>query len=165
MLKKTLVAAILLSLPLGAVAQSSSQLVERYTKFAGSKENATSLVNGLRDGSEVKLTSREGSETFKPATGKMGYGNVDHALALAEASLKQKGITNPTPAQLSAAIQGVTRMRADGMGWGQIANSMGFKLGEIKRADRADRVVKAERPEKPQRPEKPARPEKPERHK
>lgn len=165
MLKKAFVTAALLTLPLGTLAQSSGQLVDRYTGLAGSKENATSLVTGLRDGSEVKLTTSQGSETFKPGTGKMGYGNVDHALALAEASLKQKGITNPTPAQLSAEIQGVLRMRADGMGWGQIANSMGFKLGDLKRADKVDRVAKTERPAKPERPEKPARPEKPERHK
>lgn len=180
MLKKAFVTAALLSLALPAFAQSSGQLIERYSKFAGSKDNAASLVSGLRDASEVKLTSSHGSETFKPGTGKMGYGNVDNALALAEASLKQNGITNPTPAQLEAALvggkittasgktvelQGVLSMRASGMGWGQIANSMGFRLGEIKRADKPHRVVKAERPEKPQRPEKPARPEKPERPK
>ena len=178
MLKKAFVTAALLTLPLGTLAQSSAQLVERYTPLAGSKENATSLVTGLRDGTEVKLTSGQGSETFKPSTGKMGYGNVDHALALAEASLKQNGITNPTPTQLEAALmggkittasgktvelQGVLNMRASGMGWGQIANSMGFKLGELKRADKADRVAKTERPAKVERPEKPARPEKPER--
>ena len=179
MLKKAFVTAALV-LPLAVLAQTSSQLVERYSGLAGSKENATSLVNGLRDGTEVKLASKQGSETFTPGTGKMGYGNVDHALALAEASLRQNGITNPTPAQLEAALMGgqittasgktvellgVLSMRASGMGWGQIANSMGFKLGEIKRAEKAERVAKAQRPEKPEKPEKPARPEKPERHK
>ena len=180
MLKKAFVTAALLALTLPALGQSSGQLVDRYTGFAGSKENANSLVTGLRDGKEVTLTRGTTTETFTPTTGKMGYGNVDHALALAEASLRQQGITNPTPAQLEAALmggtitlasgktvelKGVLQMRASGMGWGQIANSMGFKLGDIKRADKAaDRVAKAERPakaEKPQRPEKPERPEKP----
>jgi hypothetical protein len=62
-------------------------------------------------------------------------------------------------------LEGILRMRADGKGWGQIAQTLGFKLGEVKRADKAepragrpDRVAKAERP---QRPEKPERPEKP----
>jgi hypothetical protein len=180
MLKRAFVTAALFAFTLPALGQSSGQLVERYTGLAGSKENATSLVTGLRDGKEVRLTNAQGSETFTPSTGKMGYGNVDHALALAEASLRQQGITNPTPAQLEAALmggkitlasgktvelQGVLQMRASGMGWGQIANSMGFKLGDVKRADKAaDRVARSERPakpEKPQRPEKPERPEKP----
>jgi hypothetical protein len=186
MLNKNLLAfacIALLALPLPALSESQEQLVERYTTLAGSKHNATSLVTGLRDGKEVKLSRRGSStESFTPPTGKMGYGNVDNALGLAEASLKQQGIANPTPAQLEAALMGGTvatasgksvkldgilQMRAEGKGWGQIANSLGIKLGEVKRSDKAepratrpDRVAKAE---KPQRPEKPARPEKPER--
>lgn len=178
MFRKALVAAVLVALALPAAAQSSGQLVERYTALAGSKENASSLVTGLRDGKEVTLTSGQTTETFTPSTGQMGYGNIDNALALAEASLKQNGITNPTPAQLEAALmggkitlasgktvelQGILQMRASGMGWGQIANSMGFKLGELKRADKADRVVKAERPAKGEKPEKPERPQRPDR--
>jgi hypothetical protein len=178
-----LAGAALIALPLAALSENQEQLVERYTTLAGSKHNATSLVTGLRDGKEVRLTRRGSStESFTPPTGKMGYGNIDNALALAEASLNQQGIAKPTPAQLEAALMGGTvttssgksvkldgilQMRAEGKGWGQIANSLGFKLGEVKRSDKAepragrpDRVAKAERP---QRPEKPARPEKPER--
>jgi hypothetical protein len=72
-------------------------------------------------------------------------------------------------------IEGILQMRADGKGWGQIAQSLGFKLGDVKRSDhapakperasaraeRAPRLVKVERPERPERPEKPQRPEKP----
>ena len=105
----------------------------------------------------------ETTETFTPPTGKMGYGNIDNALALASASLEKKGITNPTPAQLEAAVMEILRMRADGKGWGQIADAKGFKLGEVKRADGAERVARAERPNRPERPEKPERPERPER--
>ena len=141
MLKKAFVTAALAAFALPALGQSSGQLVDRYSGFAGSKENATSLVTGLRDGKEVTLTRGSSTETFTPTTGKMGYGNIDNALALAEASLKQQGITNPTPAQLEAALmggtitlasgktvelKGILAMRASGMGWGQIANSMGF---------------------------------------
>lgn len=164
MIKKKLLAlagAALLLLPLTALCQSQEQLVDRYTTFAGSKQNATSLVTGLRDGKEVKLTRGSTTETFTPPTGKMGYGNVDTALALAEASLKEKGITRPTPAQLEAALKDILQMRADGKGWGQIANSLGFKLGEVKRSDKADRVVKVERPNKPEKPERPQKPERP----
>lgn len=161
--KKTLLA-VALALPLGAAAETQEQLVAKYTRLAGSEQNATSLVSGLRDGREVKLTRGSTSETFTPPTGKMGYGNIDNALALAEASLKKQGITNPTPAQLEAATMDILKMRAAGQGWGQIAQAKGFKLGELKRPDHAgkpERVAKAERADKPERPERPEKPQKP----
>jgi len=162
-LKKTLIA-LALAMPLGALAENQDDLIAKYTALAGSKQNATSLVSGLRDGKQVKLTSGRATETFTPPTGKMGYGNVDHTLALAEASLQQKGITKPTPAQLEAAVMEITRMRADGKGWGQIADAKGLKLGEVKRPEhvaKAERSNKPERPERAERPERPERPEKP----
>ena len=159
-----LMAAAFVSLP--ALAQSEEQLISRYTAFAGSKENASSLVTGLRDGKQVTLTRGTTKETFTPSTGKMGYGNVDNALALAEASLAKQGITKPTPAQLEAALvgkDGILTMRAAGQGWGQIANSMDIKLGDVKRSDKApERVSKVDRPNKPEKPEKPQKPERPE---
>ena len=51
-----LAGAALLALPLATLTQSREQLVERYTTLAGSKQNATALVTGLRDGKQVKLT-------------------------------------------------------------------------------------------------------------
>jgi hypothetical protein len=170
--KKVLALATLLALPLSGLAQSEGQLIERYTTLAGSEENATSLVTGLREGKEVTLTRGTTTETFTPPTGKMGYGNVDNALALAAASLEKKGITNPTPAELEAATVAILQNRADGMGWGEIAKLQGFKsLGEVKRAEQAapasvarvERPNKPERPERPEKPERPERPEKPER--
>jgi hypothetical protein len=164
MVKKNLLAlAVLLAWPLAALPQSEDQLIERYSTLAGSKQNATSLVTGLRDGKQVKLTSGSTTETFTPPAGKMGYGNIDNALALAEASLKEKGITKPTPAQLEARVMDILKKRDSGMGWGEIAHSYGFKLGELKRADKADSVARAERPAKPEKPERPEKPEKPER--
>ncbi|MGH2671257.1 MAG: hypothetical protein ACRDH5_19465, partial [bacterium] len=82
------VLALALALPLGALAENQEQLVEKYTALAGSKQNAASLVAGLRDGKDVTLTQNGSTGTFTPPTGKMGYGNVDNALALAQASLK-----------------------------------------------------------------------------
>jgi hypothetical protein len=164
-----------------ALAQSHAQLVERYTALAGSKQNADSLVRGLREGDSVTLSRWNGSVMFIPPTGKMGYGNVDHALALAQAALAQHGITSPTPDELAralmggnvvtarngtVALDGVLKMRLEGKGWGQIAQSYGVKLGEVKRperpeqAARAERVSSIERPGKPERPGIPERPEK-----
>jgi hypothetical protein len=124
---------------------AQARLVNAFSDFAGSESNARSLVTGLRQGGEVTLEGAGTTQTFTPETRPMGYGNVRIALSLAREQLAQQGITQPTPAQLQAALQGgtvtsggqtakfpgVLQMRADGMGWGQIANSMGVKLGHV----------------------------------
>jgi hypothetical protein len=84
----------------------------------------------------------------------MGFGNVFISLALAKQQLGQLGITQPTPEQLQAALtggtvttnagttvagttptstnlQGILTMRSQNMGWGQIAQKLGFKLGPV----------------------------------
>jgi hypothetical protein len=158
--------------PLGALAQSEQKLVERYTELAGSEPNAKALVTGLRESSEFRLKNGSTTVTIDPPTQKMGFGNIDNALALTQAALEKQGIKEPTPEQLKLALTDVLRQRAGGGGWGEIANSMGFKLGELKggqhrpepmeRAQHA-RTERPERPEKPEKPERPMRPEKPER--
>ncbi len=142
----------------GKTTESADRLIQKYTALAGSEDNAKSLVTGLRDGTEVKLSSGTTSTSFTSPTGKMGFGNVNIALSLAEASLKQQGITNPTSEQLQGALMGVLQQRADGKGWGQIANSMGFKLGEVVRPERPEKPARPDKPERPDRPEKPERP-------
>ncbi|HEX9398285.1 MAG TPA: hypothetical protein VF943_16265 [Burkholderiales bacterium] len=162
-----------------AAAQSNTDgLTDKYVTLAGSKENSESLVTGLRNGTTVKLS---GGTTFTPPTGKMGNGNIDIALSLAQEKLRQQGITNPTSEQLKTALignaqnPGILKQRADGMGWGQIAQSQGVKLGDVMRSDRApkpdgmarsdrlDKPAQPERVEKPARPERPEKPERPER--
>ena len=184
-----LLGAAVLSLPLTALSQSHDQLVERYTALAGSKQNAESLVRGLREGDTVTLSRWNGSVMFIPPTGKLGYGNVDHALAIAAASLEKQGITSPSATELATALMGgnvvsarsgtvaldgVLRLRAEGKGWGQIAQAYGVKLGEVKAADKAERAPKAKNEAKTQgvaklqpvsKPEKPERPQKPEKTK
>lgn len=211
-----LVAAALLALPVLALATDrwhdwhdrspQQRLIDKYDRFAGSDENARALVKGLRYDREIELTKRGTTAEFTPATGKMGWGNVDHALALAQASLADHGIHKPTPEQIKAALNGgtittksgqqvkldgVLKLRASGMGWGEIAHKLGFKLGELKRDHRHHHDKHAhrkhhhhhhghdwkhargdwergERPEfhraKFERPEKPERPERPEKH-
>jgi antitoxin (DNA-binding transcriptional repressor) of toxin-antitoxin stability system len=124
----------------------TGKIAADFQSFAGSKENSTALVTGLRSGSEITLTQTgEPSASFTPATKPMGYGNVSTSLSLAKYQLAQQGITNPTPEQLKIALnggtityegktveyQGVLQMRADGMGWGQIAQQLGTKLGPV----------------------------------
>ena len=124
-------------------------LVDRYERWAGSEKNARELVSGLRNDERIDLSKNGTTVSFTPATGKMGWGNVDHALALAKASLAEHGIRNPTPDQIKAALNGgtitassgkrvqmtgVLQMRARGMGWGEIAHRLGVKHGDAKHA-------------------------------
>lgn len=189
---------------------AAQQVAGQFDTFAGSDTNAQALVNGLRSGSEVTLdqttTATDGSKTttqttFQPATGALGYGNVKIALSLAEASLAHAGITNPTADEIAAALnggtltladgstvelKGVLAERAAGQGWGQIANSMGVKLGDVMRSPKAGahaavkvekvtfahghaadhptaagHVARVDRPEHPEHPTRPERPEHP----
>ena len=149
-----------------ALAESGEPLADKYATLAGSEANAKVLVKGLRDGSDFAI----GGTKFDPPTHKMGNGEVNIALSLAEAKLKQQGITHPTPAQLQAALigdaqhPGVLTLRAEGKGWGYIAHTMGLKLGDVMRAEKAERHERHERMARNERPDKPERPEKPEHH-
>lgn len=137
-------------------------LVLRYTKFTGSKVNAQSLVTGLRTGSVVTLVSGSSAPTvtFTPTTQQMGYGNINIALALAKTALAKQGITNPTPAQLAAALNGgnitltngtvvtlagVLTQRNAGMGWGKIAQTMDVKLGTVVSASETSKASKEDK--------------------
>ena len=113
-----------------------------FGSFYGT-DNAQALAGGLRSGSEISLTTQapDGSvstATFTPPTGSMGNGNVYISMALAQQQLTDAGL-QPTAVNIQAAmvgepgqpVQGVLQMRASGMGWGQIAHSLGVKLGHI----------------------------------
>jgi len=172
-MKRTIVLMALVAAPFATWAENRDQLVKEYSDFAGSEANSRSLVDGLRNGKEVKLTDGKTTTTFTPATGKMGNGNVKIALSLAEASLAKRGITDPTPEQLKAEMTSILNDRAAGQGWGKIAQERGFKVGDLMRSDKAESAAKAEKAERharadklerPDRPEKPERPERPERN-
>lgn len=129
----------------------SDRISSDFSTFAGSTENSDALVTGLRNGTSITLTGADAkgtttSTTFTPPTGKMGYGNVYTSMALARQNLAAVGITNPTPEQLQAALvggtvtttngqtttmTGVLELRSQGMGWGQIAQQYGYKLGPV----------------------------------
>jgi hypothetical protein len=123
---------------------------DTYSAFAGSRTNAENLATGLRQGGEITLTetgSNGGTTTttFTPPTKPMGHGNVDKALALSSQQLANAGVAQPTAEQIKTSmmggtitndagqqveLQGVLQMRADGMGWGQIAHELGVKPGQ-----------------------------------
>ncbi len=134
----------------------ATKLATQYSTLAGSTSNADALVVGLRDGTEVTLVGSAAtpSASFTPATSKLAYGNINIALSLAKADLAKQGITNPTPSQLAAALNGgvvatatgpvtmsgVLAQRQAGLGWGQIANAMGVKLGSLVSASKTDKA-------------------------
>jgi hypothetical protein len=89
--------------------------------------------------------------------GPMGWGEVDHSLGIAQALVDSGQAASFDEALLGTATTttvtntdgtttttttysgGILAMRADGMGWGQIAKELGFKsLGEIKSGRYAD---------------------------
>lgn len=129
----------------------SGKISSDFATFAGSSANADALVTGLRSGTTITLTATDAkgvttSTAFTPPTGNMGYGNVYTSLALARQQLAGLGITNPTAQQIEAALvggtvtnssgqttqlTGILQLRSQGMGWGQIANSLGYKLGPV----------------------------------
>lgn len=133
-----------------AAAVPASRIASRFEILAGSPENAASLVTGLRSGSEITLSSPEAATgvAFTPTTRPMGYGNITRALLLAQRQLAAQGITEPTPAQLSTALNGgtlttvdgsgaartvemagVLQLRSQGMGWGQVAHRLEVSPG------------------------------------
>ena len=116
---------------------------QRFGDLAGSSGNLDRLVTGLRTGNEITLRGDGEVVRFTPATKPMGYGNITRTLDFAKRNLAAEGITNPTPSQLDAALnggkvvgvngevtlRGVLDLRASGMGWGQIAHTIGVHPG------------------------------------
>lgn len=129
---------------------AANHLASEFETLAGSHENALNLINGLRSSTPVSLTASGQSGTsgqlvFSPPTPPMEYGEVSRALSLTRAKLAAQGITNPTPKQLqmvllgestafgtekstqvagTAGTAGVLQLRSQGMGWGQIAQTL-----------------------------------------
>lgn len=146
-----------------ASSRPAAKLQAQYVVLAGSERNAESLITGLRDGKQVLLLATPDSTnpdaasvTFLPATGRLGYGNINVALSLVQADLAKAGITAPTPEQLAAALNGgtivtetgltvsfagVLAQRQSGMGWGAIANAMGVKLGAVVSASKTNKSL------------------------
>jgi hypothetical protein len=112
-----------------------------------SLSSTTTTPSNVPGGVPVTTTT---TTLITPPTGHMGFGNVYISLALAKQQLNAVGITQPTPEQLNAALiggtitqtsstgvttspplQGVLTLRSQNMGWGQIAQKLGVKLGPV----------------------------------
>ena len=135
---------------IGTSVQTEGKLTQEFSEFLGGEEQAASVVDGLRQGTSFSLNSEPSelattvdvdSASIEPPTGTMGYGNVKMTLKLAETKLSEMGITQPTNEQLSAVllggdidgqqVNGILAMRAEGMGWGEIAHQYDMKVGEL----------------------------------
>jgi hypothetical protein len=161
-------------------------LVQRYQTLAGSPvANATALVTGVRDGTQIKLSAmvseqikvpvtttvtetiitevkvpspvppgyvikkvpktvtkqvttyridtitREEITLIDPPSGGMNLTQVDIALALTSAVFTQNNIATPPHKDLKEAmvgVNGVLTQRAKPMGWGEIAQNLGFEV-------------------------------------
>ena len=146
---------ILTAAPALTLAQTSgsstptTNISNEYSYFL-KNVNSQQVVNDLRNGQWHTTTIDPQTNTTTTTTqslptGKMGFGNVKLSLALAQQSLSQQGITQPTSQQLYTALAGgemvpgdsttmttgILQMRADGMGWGQIAQKYDVKLGQL----------------------------------
>lgn len=90
----------------------------------------------------------------------LGWGEIDHALQIAQQVVK----TSSTQITLDDALKQVMDQRGQGLGWGQIADKYGVKLGHLKH-EGLDKPKK-DRPapdggRPPDKPERPVRPDKP----
>ena len=122
---------------------AASHIASQFEMLSGSRQNAQSLITGLRYSSKVKLaasaqSNAPGSLIFTPPTKPMGYSEISRALSLAQAQLANRGVTSPTPEQLQIALMGgsfvsgektvgttgVLPLRSQGMGWGEIAQAL-----------------------------------------
>ena len=102
---------------------TADRLSDTFSASVGSRTDAATLIEGMRADKDVKMGDVTVSGTGKT----MGYGNVNIALSLAKADA---GATPTTKGFLSS-LDKVMDMRASGMGWGQIAKDLGFKLGDV----------------------------------
>ena len=127
----------------------AGKIAAHYVALAGSEENALALVLALRNGERVTLVSdADGASVpvttiFELPTGRMGWDNVNIALALARDSLVRAGITFPTAEELESALvggdvtgmhgrttlRGVLTMLSDGLEWRQIRQAQGPDKG------------------------------------
>lgn len=183
----------------------ADRIADRYADslFDGDEDAAADAVKQLREGGDFEVTNADGTTTtIENSNGPMGYGEVNIALGMAEKmvdggdaeswqdALYGTGDVTNSDGTVTEGTEGILQMRADGMGWGQIAKELGFKLGSVvgkaptrdngdgtttdgtaakaagKSGDRAARPEhggKTDRPAKPERVAKVERPSRPER--
>lgn len=103
------------------------------------------------DGTTTTSTSTVQQTVVNP-NGPMGWGEVNISLALAQALVASgkapdlqsaltgvtTTVTNPNGTTTTTTSGGILQLRANGMGWGQIAKQQGTSLGAVIRASHTD---------------------------
>lgn len=123
----------------GTGSEPPSGTTTETTAGTGSgSELPTGTTTETTTGTTITTTT---TTTIDPPTGTMGYGNIRIALRMAQSELAKLGITEATPEQLSAIllggeidgsqVNGILAMRAEGMGWGQIAHNYDMTVGQL----------------------------------
>jgi hypothetical protein len=137
---------LLMALALNATAQNDRavKIAAHFETLAGSQDNALALVEALHHGVAVKLVASAASTeralpavtTIDPPSGMMEWGDVERALAMAQAALHRANIQRPTSDQLEATLiggvitnaqgqslimAGILPLHAAGVPWNQVA--------------------------------------------
>ncbi len=131
--------------PIDGESKVAGKIESDFANFL--KNTDGNLVMALRNGGEWNYTttttdangvttqSTKAVDFSTVKSGKMGWGELKIALALAQSQYDY----SPTSQELHTTLmgdentQGILQMRADGMGWGEIAHHYDLKLGEVMR--------------------------------
>ncbi len=119
----------------------TERLVTEFAPWLGSPQEAETLAQSLRSGQPTG----QGAASVAPATGALAYGEARLALKLAQGTLEQEGIQQPSSAQIQAALHGgvletangpkqlpgVLPQRAQGQSWGAMAQSAGMSVEDL----------------------------------
>ncbi|HYC47886.1 MAG TPA: hypothetical protein VED01_20635 [Burkholderiales bacterium] len=130
-----------------------TRMAPRFERLAGSNANLQSLVHGMRTGAQITLAGATGTDAvvFSPPMRRMSYGDITQALELAKQELATIGLPQPSPHELSAALNGGTivtangettlsgilQNRSRGMSWGRIAHLAGVRSASERAPERA----------------------------
>jgi hypothetical protein len=123
-----------------AASASIGRLAEAYAPSIGSPEAARAVVEGMRAGKDVTVGDVTVSGTGKT----IGLGNIDIALSLARSQMAP----DATSKDFLSALDGVMGQRASGMGWGNIAKSLGVSLGKVMSASKSSKSADVARSSK-----------------
>lgn len=107
----------------------TERLATRYAELAGSTDAAAEVVAGLRAGGDFSFLVDDAELLVANPTQGMGYGEINITLAMAEALVDSGAY--PDLATALGDPDGVLQLRADGMGWGEIAQQFDLNLGQL----------------------------------
>ena len=171
-MKKSLVLGSIFAICLGFGHLAAAEEASQNEKDLGTAAASVDQAGSQGEGQKMVLSRLETTFNVDAAridslrSQKLGYGEIATVLALAQNM--SGGITDDNVNSILAMRTGPPHM-----GWGEIARSLGEKLGAviskvnevakgshegIEKPERASRPEKPEKPERPEKPEKPAKP-------